>query len=299
MERFLPVRRISALLVCIVCLCGSCLAAEAPVPLVSFAAKEGQAVDLSKAVELHGAVNHCLYGEPEQVITDAAIVQQAAKAVSAMTVNGLRDRVSSTGTYYNYCFLDADGASLLGVSFQDGLLMRDEGRYDVSGLNALFAIEGVLLADDWEDYWAKDDAAERDYLRNLSVSYPASIFDVRGYAASRLRKEAVTGVEIYVSWNDEAGRLSTSDPQTIARVFDALQGLRATGSAPEDGDGLTYFVTLYYTDPEKRVNRSVWFRFEGERLACDEKTYAVSGLEGLFASADADVLQYLREHFMD
>lgn len=288
-----------AILIGILCLPGLCFAQGAPVPLTEFDVKDGRVVDLTKAVELRVAVNHCEYGEPEQIIRDVEIVQKAADAVRAMTVDGLHDQISSTGTYYGYSFYDADGGYIFGASFQDGMLMETEGRYDVSGLDALFDIECIMLADDWNEYWRRDEEIERAYLSNLKVEYPASIFDLRGYAASRLSADDVTSVEIYVSWNDEAGRLNADAPELIARVFEALMGIRATGSAPEDGDGLTYYVTLRYIEQETGINRSVWFRFEGDRLECGEQTYSVAGLENLFDIEDVDVLEYLREHFMD
>ena len=140
--------RALAIVMGILCLPGLCYAQDAPVPLVEFKAEDGRSVDLTKAVELHVAVNHCEYGEPMQIITDAEIVRRAANAVSAMTVDGLHDQISSTGTYYDYGFYDAQGYYIFGASFQDGLLMETDARYDVSGLDALLAIEGVMLTED-------------------------------------------------------------------------------------------------------------------------------------------------------
>lgn len=284
--------------VAVFCLFCVCLADKAPY-ITSFKSENGQSVDLSKAAELRVNVNRCEYGEPTQVIRDGETVRRAADAMGAITVEGLRDTLSSTATYYEFVFYDANGASLFAASFQDGLLMENDGRYDVSGLETLLGIDGVMLANDWDEYWEKADEIESEYLENLNVVYPASIFDVRGYESSRIQAEDVTGVEVYVSRNDEAGRLNTDDPETILRVFDALKGVKATGEAPEDGEGLTYFVTLRYTEEYTNIARSVWFRFEGNRLECGDKTYEVSNLDSLFGIEGVNVLSYLREHYMD
>ena len=51
-----------------------------PEPLLSFLAKQAGAAayDLSRAASLQVTVNHCEYGEPTQVVTDAATVAAAA-----------------------------------------------------------------------------------------------------------------------------------------------------------------------------------------------------------------------------
>lgn len=290
---------LSIVLVGLLCLFSVCNAEESPVPLVAFLTEDAHSPDLSQAGTLTVSVNHCEYGEPMQTIHNQEIVAKVASALSAMTVTGQHDQVATTGTYFFYCLLDSDGNSLFYTSFQDNLLMMPDGRYDVTGLNELYAIEGILLDTGWDDYWAEVEEQENEYLRSLKPDYPESIFTLRGYAASQLQLEDVINAEIYVSWNDEAGRLNTSDPELIRRVFSAMQGIQATGSAPEDGDGLTYFVKFSYMEPEGRFERSVWFRFEGDRLECDENTYRVSGLDELFAIEGVDVLAYLKEHYME
>lgn len=269
------------------------------VSLPAFLAKEETPADLSKAVTLRVGVNHCLYGEPTQTITDPAVVSQAVAALNAVTVTGLHDQLGSTETYYDYSLYDHEDKYLFGASFQNGLLMQNDGRYDVTGVEKLFAVEGVLLADGWNQYWGGVDQEESEYLQNLTPRYPCPILPLRGKAASLLRAQDLIGVDIYVSWNEEAGRLKTSDPALTGKVFQALEDIRATGPAPEDGDGQKFFVTLYYLEPMKRFTQSVWLEFEGNRLACGSNTYFVDGLEGLFAIEDVDVLDYLREHYME
>ena len=251
------------------------------IPLPAFLAGANEPPELSAAVELCVAVNHCEYGEPLQLIRDPKIVEQAASILSAMKVEGLHDLVSSTATYCSYGLYDAQGKCLISVEFQDGLLVGGDGRYDVSGLDALWGLDGVMLADDWDEYWAQASEAEDEYARSLRVAFPASIFTVQGLAASQLRETDVLHVSISVSWNKEAGRLSTDDPAMIRRIFAALQTIQATGDAPEDGEGQRYYVTLVYMEPEGRFERSVSFGFEGDRLECGELTYALSGLDGL------------------
>ena len=290
------------------CLCLACLAPVAVgegasdgagTPLPQFLAEGAPSPDLSRAASLCVVANHCEYGEPMQTIRDVQIVRQVADALNAMTVTGLSDTVSSTGTYFAYALYDVDGATLLSASFQDGLLLGKDGRYAVTGLDALTSVEGVLLLGGWDDYWEAVSDREAEYERNFKPKYPESIFAVRGAAACELRPEEVIGVNISVSWVEEADRLNTNDPALIAQIMSALQAMQATGPAPEDGDGLSYTVTLYYMEPEGRFVRSVWFGFEGDRLECDTGVYALSGLDALFAIEGVDTLAYLRDHYME
>ena len=118
-----------------------------PEPLLEFGRRRDQKepYDLSRAAKMQVAVNHCEYGEPVQNIADAQIIAEVIAALGGITVTGDHDSVASTGTYYAYSMYDADDTYLCGFAFQDGMLMEREGRFPITGLSALLAVEGVQL----------------------------------------------------------------------------------------------------------------------------------------------------------
>lgn len=81
---------------------------------------------LSETVKLEVGVNHCEYGEPIQYIEDPQIISEVIKALSGMTVTGLKDTVSSTGDSTWYHLYDAQGNDICGFSLQGGLLWQPE-----------------------------------------------------------------------------------------------------------------------------------------------------------------------------
>lgn len=130
-----------------------------PISLLNFEALERgvDKIDLSTAETLCVTVNHCEYGEPEQVFHDPAVIAAAAEAIGKIRVTGDHDTIDSTASIYGFIFEDADGESIASFGFQYDevlLLLKAEGRYPIEGTKELFSIEGILLSNrDWRDYY--------------------------------------------------------------------------------------------------------------------------------------------------
>ena len=281
-----------------------------PEPLMTYAAREQgvESIDLSGAVILSVQVNHCEYGEPTQTVTDPAVVTAAAEAASGITVTGGSDGVSSTGTHYIFQFQDGDGNTLAAFAFQDGMLMENDGRYPVSGLDQLYAVDGIMLTDDWEAYRAAEAEKENAYAETFRPAYPESVFALSGYGGSLLEgidPARIGYIRVRVDWNDYAGTLEARDPDTIRALYEALSRLRVTKKLREDDkSGQKWDVYCSFQPVEgglEGFSMNTYISFQGDAFLSDlldggaEMPYAVEGLTDFFDSADAKVLQYLKE----
>lgn len=275
-----------------------------PEPLLEFERLEQrrEPFDLSKAVTLQVAVNHCEYGEPVQRITDGKVIADVIDALNGITVTGNHDGISSTGTYYGYSLYDQEDAYICGFAFQDGMLMENEGRYPIDGLDALLAVEGVRLDEEWEAYHAAWSERQDAYDEAFVEAYPLSVFAAGGYSASLLQsipRDRLLCVDIRVMWYEDAGRLVSSNPAVVGPIYDALSAARVTGKADTGGRGQKWTVTIRYRN-EAGETDSADLSFQGDTLLghfgnAGTRQFAVTGLDGLFAAADADVLTYLAE----
>ncbi|MCR4657984.1 MAG: hypothetical protein K5770_17430 [Lachnospiraceae bacterium] len=274
-----------------------------PEPLLEYLAREAgeeEPVSLSGLADISVNVNHCEYGEPTQIITDKTALEQFAKAVSEITVVEKEDEIFSTGTDTIYGAYDENGTRLLAFAIQDGLLEARDGRYSLSGLSGLLSVEGVMTPSDWEDYY-------EDYYRKAS-EYEEEVFDsgvegmplldAAGYGthiAGMVDAQMLSTVHIYIDWNNEAGELTTHDPEETAAVFDALKNIKV-GKEAEDASGQMWHLYLSYRNPEHTFLDEAWLGFRGDLVEIGDDYYELEGLDGLYESVDCDVLNYLKEN---
>lgn len=275
-----------------------------PEPLLEFGRKKDgcEPYDLSEATTLQVQVNHCEYGEPVQRITDKTVIQNVIDAFGGITVTGTHDGMSSTDTYYAYALYDAEDKYICGFAFQDGMLMENAGRYPISGLAALLSVEGIKLEEEWEAYWAAIGEKRNAYDEAFVEKFPMSVFAAGGYYTSLLQDippDRLLRVNVRVMWYEDAGRLVSDDPAVVKRIYDALSAAQVTGRADGGGSGQKWTVTFDYLT-ETGESTSADFQLQGDTLSgyfsnSGTQYYTVTGLDALFASADADVLRYLAE----
>lgn len=259
---------------------------------------------LSETVKLEVGVNHCEYGEPIQYIEDPQIISEVIKALSGMTVTGLKDTVSSTGDYTWYHLYDAQGNDICGFSLQGGLLLKEDGRYTVEGLNALESVDGIMLIDDWDTYWDNLSDDRNIFEQNYRLSFPSSVFEVSGYYTNQLyhnvAPEDIVSVNIRIDWSD-IPPLRSNDREIIDAIYNAMCQMQVLGEASEEGTGETWYVEFYYKEPGENFYSNAYVSFCGNYLESDfaqggDTTYEVSGMDTLLEAADAEVLEYLKEY---
>ena len=181
--------------------------------------------------------------------------------------------------------------------------MERDGRYPVTGLDALFAVPGVLLDADWAAYWAAEADQEAAYEAAFDPAFPVTAFAAGGYRTSLLEAldpAQIASVYVHVSWNDEAGKLVTDDPAVIAPIYAALSQMQAIGESTGEGQGQKWFVELMFPAADGAFLQSATFTFYGDELCSDlagdgdESRFTVTGLDALLDAADAEVFDYLR-----
>lgn len=266
--------------------------------------QDDKSVDLSLATELQVGVNRCEYSEPIQYIDDKTILTNVTKALQQIQVTGLADTISNTETYEWYKLLDSKGNRLCGFSFQNGLLLAKNGRYSVEGLDKLYAIEGIIHEEDWDDYWEDLDWQKREYEDAYSITYPANPLELGSYYTEQLYrnvpKENITSIRIYIDWSD-VEPFETSDPETIHAIYDCMMNMKISSKGKSEGSGLKWYIKINYKDPNKTFYEDTYLKFVGSTLVSDfaqsgDTYYTVEGLESLFTITDASVLSYLAEN---
>lgn len=259
---------------------------------------------LSEAVMLEVGVNRCEYGEPIQYIEDSQIISEVIKALSCMTVTGLKDTVSSTGDYTWYRLRDAQGNDICGFSFQNGLLLGKDGRYAVKGLDTLESVDGIMLMDDWDTYWDAVSDKRNIFEQNYRLSFPSSVFEVSGYYTNQLyhdiSPEDFVSVDIRIDWSD-IPPLHSDDRAVINAIYSAMCQMQVLGQTSEGVSGKKWYVEFCYKEPGENFYSNAYVSFCGNYLESDfaqggDTAYEVSGMETLFEQTDAEVLEYLKEN---
>lgn len=277
-----------------------------PEALSAFAAKEKgiNDYDLSKTATVCVQVNHCEYGEPLQTITDASIVENIVNALAKMTVTGKHDSVSSTETYYIYSLYDADDKSICSFSFQKGFLMMNDGRYDVTDLNELLACPGVMLEEEWSEYWTEYNlrikALEEEYEEKVldRAQFPENPLRLSGFRANALYEHLedadVRSVTIFVEYATDK-RYTSEDPAEIRAVLDAVNKAQVGRDRTAGHSGQKWGIKFSYVLPDGTEDEAT-ISFIGDYLETEDENSTqrdVTGLEDILKSVENETTDYL------
>ena len=89
--------------------------------------------------------------------------------------------------------------------------------------------------------------------------------------------------------------------ESCKAMYSALCQMQVTKKTSKGATGQKWAVTFGYQVPGENFYGSAYLSFYGNGLLSDfaqggDTTYAVSGIETLFDTADAEVLRYLKEN---
>ena len=268
-----------------------------PEPLLEYLAREKgeetpfSADDIASFVV---GVNHCEYGEPAQTITDSASVDQFKKAVESVKVTGLKDEIMSTETYTYFTACDKDGEPLFYFSIQNGLLEGMNGRYSIEGAAGLFEIDGVRYEDDWDKYWDDLDAKSEEYEDSVSITEGMPVLDA-AYMTHLMSEEApdcVDYITAYIDWNQEVGRLDTSDRAEIESLMKALKKV-TVGKEADDPEGQMWHINFAFSGDDQTVESSTYLSMRGKYVEIRDDYYELEGLDDFLKAVDNDMFSYL------
>lgn len=271
-------------------------------PLLEFEAEQQgkEVVDLSGFSLLEVRVDHCEYPEPVQYISDPQIIAEVLDAVQGTRITGLYDNMNSTGDSESYILEDADKNVICSFTFQGGLYLGKDGRYSYTG--KLQDIEGIMLEDEWSDYWDDEDEKKAEYEDTYKVSYPADIFKLSGYRQSILVTDIdasdINSIQISMKSGD-IDSYTSNDPQEIEALYDAMCSMKAVKAKSNEISGPVWYIRIGYWVPDETFISSTYLTFSGNDLVSDisgsEMTYKLSGIDGLYDSVNTDIFKYLKE----
>ena len=271
-----------------------------PEPLLTYLARErGKDTPFlpGEIAEFSVSVNHCEYGEPVQTIRDPEHVRAFSAALEDITVTGKQDSISSTETYYAYSVRDASGSSLFSFSIQRGLLERSDGRYGMTGLEKLLSLDGILYEDGWDSYWEDRAEKARAYRAGQKITgFPLT--DAAGYEFSRIAEtapEGILGIQAYIDWNTEPGRLNTSDREEIAAIWNALSQV-TVGEKISSPPGQMWHMTFSFLAEGGTFYDSTYLAFQGNAVKIGDYYYRLTGIDQVYSSVDNGMLYYLRDY---
>ena len=270
-----------------------------PENLLLFMARErGEAEPLSAddIASLSVSVNYCEYGEPVQRITDDETIEAFKKAVQQINVTGKYDEVSSTETYYAYSAKDAEGNTLFSFSIQNGLLERSDGRYSIEGLQELLSIPGIMLEEDWGEYWDEYNARADDYERNLDP-VGMNLLEAAGYGTHLMNSGApdnIFYVDAYIDYAKDVPKMQTWDKREIESIYAALSRIKV-GKHRDDIGGRMWHMTFGYTDPSYSFSRDTYLSFKGNYVKLGGEYYELENIEELYGSLDCEIFKYMKD----
>lgn len=277
--------------------------------LLVFTAKERgmDSIDLSDAAMLEVSVDSCLEGQPIQYITDPDTISSAVEALLEIRVTGLADTVGSTGDSESYSFRNDEDKVIAVFTFQDGLLLGNDGRYSIEGEETLYSIPGIKHSDDWKAYREDLDEKESEYEDGFHIAYPTTVFALGGYVPDLINKDIGPDgiVSVAVSAHDyDIERYTSSKKSEIEAIYSALCDMKVTGESSQEESGQDWYVTLYYEPSGENFYSSTYLKFNGDCLVSEvakgyDTAYTVTGIDKLFDVSDAEVFQYLRENRMN
>ena len=273
---------------------------EFPEPLLTYLAKEKgeeEPLDPEEIAFLTVSVNHCEYGEPAQSFSDEKTIGQFREALKGVTVTGKKDDIFSTETSVCYSAADRDRKGVLFIAIQNGLLEASDGRYALTGLGELSRIDGVKLADDWNEYWGEYNYRAREYEDSVDLT-AGTLLDVASYGTHLMAEggaECITYADVYIDWNSQVGKLRTQDPEEIKALFEALNELKPRNPVGS-GKGQMWHITFDFVEPDNNFMSSAYLEFMGTRVKIGDYYYELEGMKKLYDAVDCEVLKYLRDY---
>ncbi len=270
-----------------------------PEPLLLFLAKEEGKDEAYKVDDIAGFMvnmNSAEYGNPVQTFDDKDSVDIFKRAVSEMTVDiSEGDTISSTEGESFYSAIDKDGNTLFSFAVTgDGSLgTADGGIYPMGGGAELYSMEGVMTPADWEAYYEEYNREEDEY--NRSDKKGKSVLDANygTHLMSQYGPECINYMKIYIDYNNEVERYSTTDPKEIAAVYEALKemkiGDRTEGSRWDE----MWHIIFDYRVPGKNYDDSAYIGFNEDKLEINDEYYTPEGIKELYDSIDCEVFKYL------